>query len=106
MSPSGVERARPRNILIIHSRLPAHDEDSGSRRLRWIVDLLVEQGHRVTFVGHFGYKQARYAQELRDLGVEVQEHNATWWRAHGAAGLSGAGLDMAGLLHRGRFDLA
>ena len=106
MSPSAGQGARQRSILIIHPQLPAHDEDSGSRRLRWIVELLVEQGHRVTFVGHSGFDQARYARQLRDLGVEVHEHNGAWWRAHGAHGLPGAGLDVEGLLRRGRFDLA
>jgi GT2 family glycosyltransferase/glycosyltransferase involved in cell wall biosynthesis len=95
-----------RSILIVHPRLPAHDEDSGSRRLRWIVELLVGQGHRVTFVGHSGWNQARYAQQLRDLGVEVHEFNGAWWRAHGAPAVPTPGLDVEGLLRRGRFDLA
>jgi GT2 family glycosyltransferase/glycosyltransferase involved in cell wall biosynthesis len=106
MSPSASLGARQRSVLIIHPRLPAHDEDSGSRRLRWIVELLVARGHRVTFVGHSGWNQARYAQQLRDLGVEVHEYNGAWWRAHGAPGVPTPGLDVEGLLRRGRFDLA
>ncbi|WCB91408.1 hypothetical protein DSM104299_00079 [Baekduia alba] len=107
MSPSAVTSARPRSVLVIHTGLPAHDRDSGSRRLRWIVDLLVAEGHRVTFLGHSGFDQTRYATELRDQGVEVHAFNGRWWRESGrGSGVPGAGIDVAQLLRRGRFDLA
>lgn len=107
MSPSAAPGVASRSILIIHNRLPAHDEDSGSRRLRWIVELLVRQGHRVTFLGHAGWNQARYATQLRDLGVEVHAFNGEWWRTTGRSPqVPSPGLDLESFLRRGRFDLA
>ncbi|HEY4096531.1 MAG TPA: glycosyltransferase [Baekduia sp.] len=99
--------ARPRSILVVHPALPTHDMDAGSLRLRWIVELLVAEGHRVTFLGHSGWAQDhRYADELRDLGVEVHRYNGRWWREQRGARVPGPGIDLDGLLHRGRFDLA
>src|SRR4051794_41090924 len=106
MSSSDRVGARPRSVLIVHPLLPAHDKDSGSRRLRWIVELLVAEGHRVTFLAHNGWGQAGYAAQLRDLGVEVLEGNARWWRDERGVPARGPGIDMEGLLRRGRYDLA
>lgn len=104
MAPSAAT-ARARSILVVHPAMPAHDQDSGSRRLRWIVELMARAGHRVTFLAHGGFEGARYADELRDLGVEVHRWNGRWWREHGVP-VPGPGIDLGGLLRRGRFDVA
>jgi GT2 family glycosyltransferase/glycosyltransferase involved in cell wall biosynthesis len=98
--------ARPRSILVVHPALPAYDRDAGSLRLWRIVELLLADGHRVTFLGHSAWEQERYAQELRDLGVEVHCWNPEWWRRTHGTTIAGPGIDLPGLLHRGRFDLA
>src|SRR3954470_14155201 len=92
--------ARPCSILMVHPRLPAHDQDSGSRRLRTIVELLVAAGHRVTFFAHGGWNGNHYAEQLRALGVEVHLYNGIWWRERGSH-VPGPAMDVEALLRRG-----
>jgi GT2 family glycosyltransferase/glycosyltransferase involved in cell wall biosynthesis len=91
--------------LVVHSELPLHDRNAGSLRLRRLLELMVADGHRVTFVGRGGVGQERYAEELRALGIEVHPVDAQRLRARGLA-VRGVGIDLPALLRRGRFDLA
>jgi GT2 family glycosyltransferase/glycosyltransferase involved in cell wall biosynthesis len=93
------------SILVVHNELPLVDLNSGSLRLRRIVELMVAQGHRVTFLGMAGIDQEACAEQLRALGVEVHPIDAQRLRARGFA-IPGPGVDLPALLRRGRFDLA
>lgn len=103
MAPS--PRPTRLSILVVHSELPLHDRNAGSLRLRRVLELMVADGHRVTFVGRAGVGQERYAAELRALGIEVHPVDAQRLRARGV-NVRGVGIDLPALLRRGRFDLA
>ena len=92
-------------ILVVHNELPLADLNSGSLRLRRIVELMVAQGHQVTFLAMAGIGQDACAEELRALGVEVHAIDAVRLRARGFT-VPGPGVDLPSLLRRGRFDLA
>ena len=93
------------SILVVHSELPLHDRNAGSLRLRRILELLVADGHRITFLGWAGVGQERYADELRALGIEVHPYDPERLRDRGID-IAGVGIDLGALLRRGRFDLA
>jgi GT2 family glycosyltransferase/glycosyltransferase involved in cell wall biosynthesis len=103
MAPS--PRPTRLSILVVHSELPLHDRNAGSLRLRRLLELMVADGHRVTFLGRAGVGQERYAEELRALGIEVHPVDAQRLRARGVD-IGGVGIDLPALLRRGRFDLA
>ena len=90
---------------VVHSELPLHDRNAGSLRLRRILELLVADGHSVTFLGSAGVGQERYADELRALGIDIIFFMPGGLRS-GQFDIRGAGIDMPALLRRGRFDLA
>jgi glycosyltransferase involved in cell wall biosynthesis len=79
-------------ILVVDPSLPMYDQAAGSLRLFHILRLLREAGHHVTFLARYGVGQERYQAELEAMGIEV--HVAV------------PPLDLAGLLRRGRFDVA
>ena len=56
-------------LLVIDWKPPTPDLDSGSYRLRLILDLLLEQGCKVDFIGDREAEHARYAEALRELGI-------------------------------------
>ena len=93
------------SVLVVSGELPLYDRDSGSLRLQRYVEVMVAEGHRVTFLARAGIGQERYADALRDLGVEVHVVDARRLRAGGHA-IPGFGVDLRLLLRRGRFDLA
>src|SRR3954454_5967162 len=45
---------RPLSILVVQPRLPEPDRDSGSLRLWTLIELLVADGHHVTFLAYVG----------------------------------------------------
>lgn len=74
--PSGdVRGARDRHrglrILIVDSKMPRPDRDSGSVRLTAILRMLVESGRRLTFVAEASAGDDRDRSRLQQLGVEV-----------------------------------
>jgi len=94
---------RPLSILVVQPRLPEPDRDSGSLRLRTLIELLVADGHELTFLAYAG-GDARYAEGLRALGVEVIYRDPGVIRAAGHA-VSGPAIDIGALFRRRRFDL-
>lgn len=56
-------------LLVIDWKPPTPDLDSGSYRLRLILDLLLEAGHRVDFIGDRAGEHPRYAEALRESGI-------------------------------------
>jgi len=96
---------RKLSVLVVNGDLPMYDRMSGALRLRRYLELMVAEGHRVTFIARASHGQERYAEELRDLGVEVHPADFRRLRASGWA-IRGVGFDLRLLLKRGRFDLA
>ncbi len=70
-----VRRARDHRcagtILVIDAYTPEPDQDSGSLRLVYLFDCLVDLGYRVTFLPDNKAYAGRYTQDLQSAGVEV-----------------------------------
>ncbi|HEV7677204.1 MAG TPA: glycosyltransferase [Candidatus Dormibacteraeota bacterium] len=58
-------------VLVLDSWVPAHDQDSGSLRMTWILRLLVEMGCRVTLYPQDRTPRQPYTAEFQRRGVEV-----------------------------------
>jgi O-antigen biosynthesis protein len=73
----GVHLLRARNrssgqkILIIDHYVPTYDKDAGSVRMFYILKILTELGHQVTFIGDNLLPLEPYTQELQQFGVEI-----------------------------------
>jgi len=65
------DRRRGKRILVVDHMLPHPDQDSGSVRMRAILDILVELGHAVTFLPDNLARVEPYASDLQQLGIEV-----------------------------------
>jgi GT2 family glycosyltransferase len=63
-----------RNILIIDSRTPTPDQDSGSLRMTELMALLIEQGCALSFFNQELRHDDAYSEALQQLGVEVWSH--------------------------------
>ncbi|HEX4009195.1 MAG TPA: glycosyltransferase [Solirubrobacteraceae bacterium] len=98
-------RDRTLSVLVVHEEMPTYDRQSGSLRLQRYVEVMVAEGHRVTYLARAGFGQERYVEELRAIGVEVHAVDARRLRAAGHA-VPGLGVDLRLLLARQRFDLA
>jgi GT2 family glycosyltransferase/SAM-dependent methyltransferase/glycosyltransferase involved in cell wall biosynthesis len=59
------------HLLIVDHRIPMWDRDSGSLRLRGMIDALLELGWRITFLPDDQHMVLPYSQELQARGVEV-----------------------------------
>ncbi len=65
------DRHRGLRVLVVDSKMPRPDRDSGSVRLTAILRMLVELGQRVTFVAESSAGDDRDRARLQQLGVEV-----------------------------------
>jgi O-antigen biosynthesis protein len=65
------DRKGGKRILVVDHMLPHHDQDSGSVRMTAILRILVELGHRVTFLPDNLCRIEPYASELQQIGIEV-----------------------------------
>jgi glycosyltransferase involved in cell wall biosynthesis len=65
------DRRRGQRILVMDHMLPHYDHDSGSVRMMALLRILVELGHRVTFLPDNLAGIEPYATELQQLGIEV-----------------------------------
>jgi GT2 family glycosyltransferase/glycosyltransferase involved in cell wall biosynthesis len=99
------ESGRKLSVLVIHEELPTYDRQSGSLRLQRYVEVMVQEGHDVTFMARAGIGQERYVEELRAIGVEVLPLDSRRLRAAGYA-VPGIGFDLELVLRRHRFDVA
>ncbi len=79
-----------RRALVVHTRMPAFDRDSGSQDVDNMVQFLLRAGWKVTFVAREREAEVRHARRLRQMGVATH------------AGFDG--LDR--LLRSNDFDLA
>jgi glycosyltransferase involved in cell wall biosynthesis len=73
--PGRTFRARDRRgglrLLFVDHMVPLHDQDSGSVRMRAILDILVGLGHAVTFIPDNLDPVQPYTELLQQIGVEV-----------------------------------
>ena len=79
---------RQKQILIVDTRTPRPDHDSGSLRLVNLMRLLIEEGAHVVFLPQDGQRIEPYATQLQHLGVEVWHAPfaaaaPAWLREHG-----------------------
>jgi len=79
---------RQKQILIVDTRTPRPDRDSGSLRLVNLMRLLIEEGAHVVFLPQDGQRIEPYATQLQHLGVEVWHApfaaaTPAWLREHG-----------------------
>jgi len=88
-----IEKARHHRaksyVLVIDAVTPQPDQDSGSVRMLAILELLVEMGHRVSFMPINLAWSGHYSQALQDRGIEVIRHPETasigqWFQTYGA----------------------
>lgn len=72
---SNVRRASNRadgpHVLVIDHRVPFHDHDAGSLRMRRLLEELLELGCRVTFAPDDGAAHEPYTSQLQSLGIDV-----------------------------------
>ena len=64
-----------KTLLFIDHYVPFYDKDAGSKVAQRYIELLVEQGIRVIFLGDNFYPHQPYTGELQALGVEVLHGN-------------------------------
>lgn len=69
----GVRRPGRPTTLVCDHKVPEPDVDSGSQRLWWILQLLVEAGCPTSFYPVGGWRNERYLYRLQEIGVEVQD---------------------------------
>jgi len=70
-----------KTLLFIDHYVPFYDKDAGSKVAQRYIELLVEEGVRVIFLGDNFYPHQPYTKELQQLGVEVLfgEHYKNNW---------------------------
>jgi GT2 family glycosyltransferase len=66
------DRRSGRRILVMDERVPHHDEDAGSVRLRALLEILSSLNCRVTFVPNDRQATEPYTSQLQQLGIEVR----------------------------------
>lgn len=77
-----------RIVLMVDHYVPMHDKDAGSRSTRKYIELLIDEGLRVIFIGDNFYPHQPYTEELQRLGVEVlygqyyKKHWASWFKGN------------------------
>ncbi len=100
-------RATGKRILVIDVLFPMADRASGAKRLRHLLELMVDEGHEVTFLAMNGENQARYVSELRALGINtVANDPARLATAFGAPSSGQPAFDIGRLLTEHKFDIA
>ena len=66
------DRSRSRRtVLVIDHYVPSYDKDAGSRSSWMYLQLLVDMGYNVKFIGANFFPHQPYTRELQALGVEV-----------------------------------
>lgn len=60
-----------RNVLFIDHYVPHYDKDAGSRSTFMYVQLMLDMGYKVFFLGANFFPHEPYTQKLQQLGVEV-----------------------------------
>ncbi|MDZ7262471.1 MAG: glycosyltransferase, partial [candidate division KSB1 bacterium] len=98
-------RAQGKRILIIDPFLPMYDRASGSRYLFESLKIMTSMGHAVTFIARNGQNQERYADELRQMGIEVHATDPDKLRELGHE-VQASPIDLQRLLMEKQYDVA
>lgn len=64
-------RARGPRVLIVDHRVPMWDRDSGSLRMKGIIEALLALGCRITLLPDDRHRSIPYGPELEQMGVEI-----------------------------------
>jgi glycosyltransferase involved in cell wall biosynthesis len=94
-----------RRVLVVDPFMPLHDRASGSLRLFRLLQLMREQGCRVTYVGRAGVGQERYRRELEAMGIEAYAGDPDRMLACGYR-IDAPRVDLPALLRERRFEVA
>jgi len=85
------ERGRDKKVLLmVDHYVPHYDKDAGSRTVFQYLQLFVEQGYHVKFIGDNFYPHQPYTQKLQQMGIEVlygpyyANHWKDWLKENGA----------------------
>jgi len=65
------DRTATRRVLVVEARMLTPDQDSGSLRTQAMLELAIESGAKVTFLGDNLEHREPYVGELQQRGVEV-----------------------------------
>lgn len=85
-------RDRSRNkltVLLIDHYVPMYDKDAGSRTIYQYLQMLIEMGYCVKFIGDNFYPHEPYTKDLQQMGIEVlygpyyANHWKDWVRRNG-----------------------
>jgi GT2 family glycosyltransferase/glycosyltransferase involved in cell wall biosynthesis len=98
------DRERP-SILVVNASPPTPDVNSASVRLRRLLELMLDQGFDVTFVGRDGRDHAAQLAELDALGIEAYATDPERLAARGQVVLAPA-LDLPAILRERFHDIA
>ena len=92
------------NILVIHELLPHPDQNACDLRLMQVLNELLAQGHKLTYVARFGADRERRTQPLEQLGIKVYSHDIERLGSFGFDGVPAWRFEA--VLQETRFDLA
>jgi GT2 family glycosyltransferase/glycosyltransferase involved in cell wall biosynthesis len=97
-------KPQPLKILIVHEVLPHPDRNGCDVRLMQILNELLAQGHKLTYVARDGVDRERYTLPLEKLGIKVFTHDLERLRRFGFD--AAPAWSFEAVLKDGRFDLA
>lgn len=60
-----------KSVVVFSDRVPEHDKDSGSNRLKEIIGAFIDLGFHVTFIAKYTYIDNPYIEFYQRLGVNV-----------------------------------
>jgi len=67
-----------RRVLVVDMWVPAHDRDSGSLRMTWILRLLRSLGDHVTLFPQNRLRAEPYSSQMQAMGIEVHYGHQTF----------------------------
>jgi O-antigen biosynthesis protein len=81
-SPIKVQDSNTKNksLLFIDRHVPFHDKDAGSKSTFQHLQLMVQMGYNIKFLGNDFINHQPYTAELRRMGIEVLY--GAWYRRH------------------------
>lgn len=95
---------RPLRILVVNNIVPNHDRGGSCARMASLLAAMRERGHSIEYLARDARGMETYVRDLEQMGVVVHgtdPKRLAVWEDVGAPP-----LDVAGLLERGRFDVA
>ncbi|WP_409344197.1 glycosyltransferase [Paenibacillus sp. MBLB4367] len=72
--------SKKKTIVVVDHYVPHYDKDAGGRCVYQYLNLFVEMGYHVIFIGDNFFKHEPYASKLEQLGIQVLYGN--WYAKH------------------------